>query len=99
MPVEQSTRKSRRECGRDGVRPLVARTESPGSRELTRVKSKRDWAEVLFVRTMVKALRVVALVADVPPLAIYFEYCGRGVPSTLAPRTGRPSGKTLNLPT
>ena len=56
-------------------------------------------AEVLFVRTMVKALRVVALVAGVPPLAIYFEYCGRGVPSTLAPRTGRPSGKTVNLST
>jgi hypothetical protein len=53
----------------------------------------RDWANVLFIRTLVKALRVVALVADLPPRSIYFEYRGRSLPYTLAPRTGQPSGK------
>jgi hypothetical protein len=54
----------------------------------------RDWANVLFIRTLMTALRVVALVADLPPRSIYFKYRGPSAAYTLAPRTGQPSGKS-----
>ncbi len=46
-----------------------------------------DWATNVFIRTLMRALRLVALAVDVPPVSTYVEYRMRRQLYTVTPRS------------